>query len=479
MNHDAVTTYENLEQLRGKRVVLLGLGREGESTYRFLKQQSLGCSFVAADASVTANSSGDAPGSSRLPAAEVELVLGPQYLQSLRTAEVIVKTAGIRPDLPELTAARQRGVPVLSNTSLFFSCVSCPVIGVTGTKGKSTTTATIAHVLHSLGQTTHLLGNIGIPPLDGLPAIGSGDLAVVELSSFQLTELHQSPSIAVLQNIAPEHLDYHHTFEEYRAAKARITRFQTAEDLLVFNHDSATARHVALTSPARLLSFGLTPPSGDGCWSDEEAVYWRQNGHETELCSRSDVPLLGEFNLLNVLPSLTIAMSRGLNKALIPEAVRSMKSLEHRLEPCGTIAGRRFFNDSLATVPDATVAALGALGAARIVLIAGGYDRGIDFGPLSPAFKHANLGGLVLFRPTGEKIAEVFERSAAGPSRPPLCYVESMAEAVERAFEISQPQDVILMSPGSASFGLFQDYRDRGEQFKKGVQSLRERYAHS
>ncbi len=305
-----------LERFRGKRIVLLGLGREGASSFRFLRDAGIDCDIVAADRNPKAltaelHSLIDEPHRS----------LGPAYLDALRDADLIIKTAGIPGTLPEITAARERGVPITSNPAMFFDLVPVPVIGVTGTKGKSTTASTLAHVLTALGQRAHLLGNIGIPPLDALSAVTQGSVAVVELSSFQLAELDVSPHIAVLQHIAPEHLDFHGSFEAYRDAKLRIIRFQSVGDLLVYNHDSPTAAEAARACPARCLSFGLTRPPGDGCWADQATVFWRQDGKDTPLFDRSSVPLIGTFNLLNVMPAAVIAQAMSLDTTRLGPAV--------------------------------------------------------------------------------------------------------------------------------------------------------------
>lgn len=458
-----------LERLiAGRRILILGLGREGLSTYSFLRRALPELPLALADRSPVEQLSAEI----RQQLADdkaVTLHCGLDYLSALEGYDLIFKAPGIVPSLPELQAARARGSEISSNTRLFFQLCPGTIVGITGTKGKSTTTSLIYTVLAAGGGDVRLLGNIGIPPLNQLEGASEQTLFVVELSSHQLSDLGRSPQIAVLQNIVPEHLDYYDSFESYVQAKANITRFQSEDQLFVYNAGYEIPRHIAASSKARTLPFALDGLAGDGVTLADGWIVVRSGETLERIMPTDQVPLAGRFNLNNVLPAVAIGRRLGLAPELIAEAVRGFRSLEHRLEFVATIDGVSYYNDSLATVPEAAVAALEAFSDRPVVLIAGGYDRHIDYTPLVDALQARPPRALVLFPDTGDTILALLKER--GGELPPYARVENMAEAVERASALAQPGDVVLLSPASASFKLFIDYRDRGEQFKAAVLS--------
>lgn len=458
-----------LERLiAGRRILILGLGREGLSTYSFLRRALPELPLALADRSPVEQLSAEI----RQQLADdkaVTLHCGLDYLSALEGYDLIFKAPGIVPSLPELQAARARGSEISSNTRLFFQLCPGTIVGITGTKGKSTTTSLIYTVLAAGGGDVRLLGNIGIPPLNQLEGASEQTLFVVELSSHQLSDLGRSPQIAVLQNIVPEHLDYYDSFESYVQAKANITRFQSEDQLFVYNAGYEIPRRIAASSKARTLPFALEGLAGDGVTLADGWIVVRSGETLERIMPTDQVPLAGRFNLNNVLPAVAIGRRLGLAPELIAEAVRGFRSLEHRLEFVATIDGVSYYNDSLATVPEAAVAALEAFSDRPVVLIAGGYDRHIDYTPLVDALQARPPRALVLFPDTGDTILALLKER--GGELPPYARVENMAEAVERASALAQPGDVVLLSPASASFKLFIDYRDRGEQFKAAVLS--------
>lgn len=461
-----------LARLRGKTIVILGLGREGLSTYEFLRSQLPEAPVVLCDQAA------DLQASPELAAAiesdpNVALRLGDRYLDSLAGAPVIFKSPGIRPSLPEIIAAQDRGALLTSNTELFFELCPGKIVGITGTKGKSTTASLIHAVLRSSGGDFRLLGNIGFPPLSGLEGAGPDTLFVLELSSYQLASLKRSPHVAVLQQIVPEHLDYHGSFEEYVKAKLNITAHQSEEDTLVYNAGYPLPREIARSSRARKLPFGLEPSPDTVCFEEEGWLVLRTGGKTVRVIRTADVPLVGRFNLQNVMPAVIVGDLSGMLPESIAQAVRAFRPLEHRVEPVAAINGVAYYNDSISTVPEAAIAALETFAGRPLVLLAGGHDRGVGYGGLARALLAGTMRAVILFPPTGDRIAAELDR-IGGDRQPARFRAETMSEAVELAFQAAKPGDVVLLSPASASYGQYRDYRDRGEQFKAEVRKRQE-----
>lgn len=460
-------------ELSDPSVLILGLGREGQSTWRFLRALFPDKTLGVADRLELAN----------LPRETAELLrgdtharlhLGPDYLSSLSQYDVIVKSPGIPVTLPEYARAVASGRRITSQTDLFFS--NCPgtILGVTGTKGKSTTASLIHAILRQSGQKasgrkTFLVGNIGVPALDLLPQAEPDSLFVYELSSHQLEGLRQSPQIAVLLNIVPEHLDYYESFAQYVAAKENIARYQTARDWLVYDADHAIPREIASRSPGRRLACSLEQLSVPGCAVvGDWIVCALEEGQQEKIMRVPEVPLPGRFNLLNVAAAAAVGTILGIESGVIAEAVRSFRPLEHRLERVGTFGGITYYNDAIATVPEATIAALDTLGDDVETVLLGGADRHLDFSRLAERLLRSNVKTMVLFPPTGKRIWQaICAQDPAATARFAHFLVESMEQGVSLARQHTAEGKICLHSPASPSFGLFRDYRDRGEQFKR------------
>ncbi len=459
-----------LQQLSGRHIAILGLGREGLSTYHFLRQHWPNLPLLLADHTPLDQLAAEVRQiGQRDPAAD--FFTGESYLELPPYIDTIFRSPGIPPDLPPLAAARQRGVLVTSNTRLFFDLQPGTVIGITGTKGKSTTAALIAAVLRGGGLRTHLLGNIGVPPLSVLADATAESFCVAELSSYQLADLHRSPSVAVLLNIVPEHLSYHGTFEAYVEAKNNLLRHQTEHDTLIFNAAYALPAQLARQSRAHNVPFSLEPATEARYYAQGDWLVYGTPGSHERIIPIADVPLAGRFNLQNVLPALAVGRLYGVPSEAIAAAVRAFRPLEHRLEFVAQRRDIRFYNDSLSTVPEATLAAIDALAPAPVVLIAGGHDRGLDYSDMARELSNRRIRALVLFPPTGDRLWQALQ--ALNPANlPPSVRVETMAAAVEHSWALAQTGDVVLLSPASTSFAQFRDYRDRGEQFKAQVHQL-------
>ena len=460
-----------LSQLSHPSILILGLGREGQSTWRFLRAAFPEKILGAADRLPLGELPPEAAALLRNDA-RARLHLGPDYLTCLADYDVIVKSPGIPVILPEYRRAIAAGKRITSQTGLFFSNCRGTIIGVTGTKGKSTTASLIHSILRQSGRNAFLVGNIGVPALDLLPQAGPDTVFVYELSSHQLEGLRQSPPIAVLLNVVPEHLDYYEGFEQYVAAKENITRYQTAQDWLVYDADHAIPREIASRSPARQLACSLNQLSVPGCVLVGEWIACSlDEKQEEKIVAVRDVPLPGRFNLLNVAAAVAVGKILGGKTTEIAAAVRGFQPLEHRLERVGTFGGITYYNDSIATVPEATIAALDTLGEDVETILLGGTDRHLDFSALAKRLLQSSIRTVILFPPTGERIwRAVCEQEPKAASRFRHFFVASMEEAVALARKHTAAGKICLHSPASPSFGLFRDYRDRGEQFKRLVQ---------
>lgn len=476
-----------LSELNQHRILIVGLAREGLSTYRFVRSHFPDLElWLSDDKSLT--ELGSDWGHLLDQDTHAHFVPPDQALATTQPT-LIFKTPGLPPRHALILAAQEQQLQITSNTQLFFDLLSqvpdlrqrFEVVGITGTKGKSTTSALIYHLCQTAGLPALLGGNIGVPPLDiwsQLPLAETSQPApfpfkiILELSCHQLADLHSSPMIAVIQNIVPEHLDYYATFEEYVAAKSQITRFQTPEDYVIFNPAFEQPTKLAQLSPAHQLWFShLWQPQLSAFVRDGQL--WLQDsssGQQTSLMGTTELPLKGEHNLQNVMPSLVLAQHWQINSEVLKSALKSFKALEHRLEFVAEVKGVQYYNDSMSTMPAATMGAVQAFPDHPLILIAGGHERHLEFTDLGRELAQtARLKKLVLFKPTGEHILAAYLQAGG---QVPHVFASTMAEAVAAATNVAEPGDVVLMSPASASFGIFKDYRDRGNQFKDQVRHL-------
>lgn len=414
----------DLNYLSGKKILILGFGREGRDTFSFLRKsfpkQILGVSDKLKTPFVKYGRD-----------KKVRWHTGKNYLRAINHYDVVIKSPGIPIHLPEVQKAFGEN-KITSQTEIFFR--NCPgkIVGVTGTKGKSTTSSLIYQILKKGGVRTHLLGNIGKPALSPLLRAREDDVFVYELSSHQLYGLKQSPHVAVILNIYPEHLDYYKSFAEYGRAKANITRYQSKNDFLVYNAGNSLVKKIAKTSMAKKIPF-----QGKYYAADIKAAR-----------------IVGEVFKI---PARTISKS-----------IKQFKYLPHRLEFIGVYRGIKFYNDSLSTVPETTMAALDFLGRDVETLILGGFDRGLNFQNLAKKISRSNVKTLILFPTTGKRILEEILKLRKSPKLK-YFFVDNMKEAVELARLRTSNGKICLLSPASPSFGIFKDYRERGNLFKKYV----------
>lgn len=429
-----------LEQFRNQRVLILGFGREGQSTYRFLRKKFPDLPLAVADKISSPDAYDDS---------ELTFYFGPDHLKSLVDFQIIIKTPGISPNLPEIRQAKMHGKTIISQTQIFLELCRGKIIGVTGTKGKSTTASLIHHVLQETGVSAILLGNIGIPPLDCLELGDEVSYFVFEMSSHQLVDVIKSPHLAVLQNIVPEHLDYYASFEEYVSAKANIAKFQTSEDCFIFNADFPIPTKIAELTVARKIPFSL-------------------RDFDPRIRSR----LIGDFNEYNILPATIIGDLLGLPKTQVYEAIESFSPLDHRLQLVGSYRGISFYDAVLSTVPEATISAIEALSDNVCTLICGGHERQQNYQELAQKILRSQIEVVILFPATGQRIWDEIEKANETSKPIKHFFVDNMADAVQLAYQYTNSNTSCLLAPAAPSFTVFKDYIDEAQQYKQWIIEL-------
>lgn len=450
-------------ELKGDSFLILGYGREGRSVREFLRRRFPSARIGIAD---KAQLSSD-------DVAQVEgatLYSGANYLSACSdNFSTIIRSPGV--SLRDLQPHLSPIANVTSATNIFFA--ECPgkIVGVTGTKGKSTTSSLTAAILSQGLPDVRLVGNIGIPMLDFLDEATSKTVFVIELSSYQLEDLHRSPHVSILLNIVPEHLDYHGGFENYRRAKFSIARHQSNSDTLICNDAfPSLAPCVEQVQSNRVTFREYDDPTARVSVCRDEIVV-RGPSNVESLISLSELPVRGPGNIQNALAAITCGVVFGLSLQQIEKGLLSFKPLEHRLEFVAERCGIKFFNDSLSTIPEALIHALAALGEDVETVIAGGFDRGVDMTPVGGPLAVSKVKNLILFPTTGEKIWQAAKHAAPERSYRRVD-VESMEEAVQAAYDLTSPGKICVMSPAASSFSVFRDYKDRGEKFKDAVRRL-------
>ena len=449
-------------QLRRRTILLAGLGQENRALAQYLAGR--GIRFSIADSQILPSSARDA-----LPWRDQvrHWHLGADYLDHLAPYDLIVRTPGLPVLHPNLQKARDQGGQLTSQTQIFWDLCPAPILGVTGTNGKGTTSSLIAHLLQSGPyRRVFLGGNIGVPPIGFAAQIEPGDLVVLELSSFQLQDLGRSPHLAVVLPVGADHLDYHRDRAEYARAKTTIWRHQKAADYLVLAADCPTAS-TWTAGRAQSYAFSGTAPVDRGAWLERGDLLLRlTSGKGESICRLADIPLRGVHNHTNAAAAVLAAALAGASTGQISTALPTFQGLPHRLERVGRYRGVTYYNDSLATSPEAARAAIRSF-AKPLILIAGGASKGADFTALGRAIATGGVRVLILMGQERKRIAAAVSQAGGAPEC--LADCRDMAQAVQEARKRARPGDVVLLAPACASFDLFADYKDRGDQFKRLV----------
>lgn len=458
-----MTFEEYLSSLQNKTVAVIGIGVSNQPLIRLLLERG-----IAVTACDKKNRETLGIVAEQLEANGCRLRLGEAYLDGL-TEDVIFRTPGMRPDLPQLAAAVSRGSVLTSEMEVFFEVCPCPKIAVTGSDGKTTTTTIIAELLKRAGKTVHLGGNIGHPLLAETGTMKPEDVAVLELSSFQLMTMTHSPHIAVVTNLAPNHLDVHKDFQEYIDAKENIFTHQSTKDIAVFNADNPYTLEEASRAVGRARLFSRKKELEDGVFLRGDAVIARHNGEERQVMTTADIKLPGVHNIENYMAAIA-AVDGLVPDGIIRDFAREFGGVEHRIELIRTRNGVRWYNDSIASSPSRTIAGLNSF-KEKVILIAGGKDKGISYDALGPVINdHVKL--LILCGATAGVIRRVTEQ-AANYDGLEIVDVEDYHQAVALAGSRAQEGDVVILSPASTSFDRFANFMERGRVFKDIVNGLK------
>ncbi len=437
---------EYLSSFKNKKIAVLGYGISNRPLVELL---------LAAGLDVTLRDKGQLP---ELPGARC--ISGEGYLDGL-TEDVVFRTPGLRPDRIPL----KPGAVLTSEMEAFFDLCPCPILAVTGSDGKTTTTTLISELWKAAGRKVWLGGNIGNPLLKSVPEMSAGDAAVLELSSFQLMTLRGRAETAVITNVRPNHLDWHTGLEEYARAKKNVFLGQKPEDLLVLNFDDPGSRACAADAPGRVRFFSRREAQPEGAYFDGETVFFRGK----PLLKRGEIRLPGLHNVENWMAAICAVGDR-VGEDVIRRVAAEFSGVAHRLEPVRTLRGVEYINDSIASSPSRTAAGLLALEGKSIVLIAGGYDKHIPYDELGKLIAE-RVRVLVLCGATAEKIRAAV-LAAPGP-KPEILDAEDLSKAVDAASSAARAGEIVLLSPASASFDQFRNFEERGDRFKELVRDLK------
>jgi UDP-N-acetylmuramoylalanine--D-glutamate ligase len=456
-----------LDKIKGKRVLVLGLSKSGRAAVRLLIKAGA-ASIVANDCKQLDLLQKEMEEFSAYP--QVEIEGGGHPLTLLEGVSLIIKSPGINPELPFLKYAHERGISVYSEIELAYSFCPAPIVGITGTNGKTTTTSLAGEMYRRQYSGVHVAGNIGFPLCRAVEEASEGDIIVAELSSFQLEDTVKfKVHIAAVLNITADHLDYHRSIDNYIAAKRKILANQGEGDWVVLNWDDRQTRLFRKYARGKVLPFSRKEELNPGVCIRDDRIVINDNTGVYNICSVEDVKIPGLHNLENALAAAGLAWAGGVQVENIAQTLKSFPGVPHRIEDVAVIFGVKFINDSKGTNPDAALNALKAVRGPKI-LIAGGKNKGSDFQPFVKALGKESVKGLILLGETAPLLAS----AALEEGLNNVELAADIEEAVLKAFSSASPGDTVLLSPACASWDMFQNYEQRGEAFKSAVYSLKE-----
>lgn len=431
--------------LKNKKIAVVGLGIEGLSSVQYLKKYG---------AKVT----------------ELDKNQSEKYLNDLNQFDLIVRSPGVRINKLITNNSSLITSKITSQTKLFFDLCPCPIIGVTGTKGKGTTSSLIYEMLKKSGRDVYLGGNIGEPPLEFLDKLTPQSIVVLELSSFQLQDLTKSPHIAVMLMTTSEHLDWHKDTKEYVDAKRNILRFQNSNDYAIVNRDYPASLESDVLTEGKVFYISRERSGRDGCYVEDNTICIKKDGKRTKIIESSSIKIPGAHNLENACAACMVADLSGVSKENMVSVLKTFKGLEHRLELVRTVHGIRYYDDSFSTTPETAIAAIEAFKNQEI-LVLGGSSKDSDFSELGRVISsHENIKAIIGIGVEWPKIKKKINKKSK------ILLVEgaqNMEKIVQAASKIAKPGDVVLLTPACASFDMFKNYKDRGKQFKRQVETLR------
>lgn len=447
---------------KGKDVAIIGFGVEGQAMAEFLLREGAKVTVCdERDPEALGDSYHDWQGR------DVRWRLGPQYLSGVEGAQVIVRSPGVRMHR-ELEQAKAAGVRITSQTKLFLDLCPSPIIGVTGTKGKGTTTTLIAKMLEASKKKVFVVGNIGVPAITVLSKLTPKHMVVYELSSFQLHDLTKSPQIAVMLGLTIDHQDYHKSPQEYFEAKANIFKHQSGDDAAIFMIDYPETQRLAAFAKGRVFHTSRSVPVEHGAYVAGDIIYRRINNRTEHVLYKHEVALKGEHNLENVTAAIVAASLAGATLPAIRQALKTFAGLPHRLEFVADVGGVEYWNNSYATMPDAALAGVRSF-TQPVILLLGGSEKGLSYDQFADGIAESTVKTIVAIGANAPKIYELIKKAAVAKGKKPPAYVEGgsiMKDMVKAAKRFAKPGDVVLLSPAAASFDKFKNASDRGDQFK-------------
>ena len=452
------------EQIKGKKIAMCGIGIS--NTPLILDFLSKGAKVYACD---RRSRELIGPIADQIEEAGAELCLGEGYLDNLEV-DIIFRTPGMNFNLPELEAARKKGIAVTSEMEVFFDLCPATVFAVTGSDGKTTTTTLIAKMLEAEGKKVFVGGNIGKPLLPEIENITAEDFVVAELSSFQLISMRKSPDVAVVTNVAPNHLDVHKSMDEYVEAKKNVILHQNAFSRTVLNRDNDITESFRQFVRGQSLGFSMERQLHNGAWLDSKGyLHMAYRGIDVPVMHKRDITILGDHNVANYLTAIA-AVWGYVGVDTIKKVAKEFKGVEHRIEFVKEVNGVKYYNDSIASSPTRTIAGLKAF-SQKVHLIAGGYDKHIPFEPMVPYILE-KVEKLYLCGNTAEKIEDAVRASLDYKGTPEIIHCENIEDAVNKAHKNTKKGDIVTLSPACASFDAYPNFMARGNHFKELVNKL-------
>ncbi len=452
------------EQINGKKIAMCGIGIS--NTPLILDFLSKGAKVYACD---RRSRELIGPIADQIEEAGAELCLGEGYLDNLEV-DIIFRTPGMNFNLPELEAARKKGIAVTSEMEVFFDLCPATVFAITGSDGKTTTTTLIAKMLEAEGKKVFVGGNIGKPLLPEIENINAEDFVVAELSSFQLISMRKSPDVAVVTNVAPNHLDVHKSMDEYVEAKKNVILHQNAFSRTVLNRDNDITESFRQFVRGQSLGFSMERQLHNGAWLDSKGyLHMAYRGIDVPVMHKKDITILGDHNVANYLTAIA-AVWGYVGVDTIKKVAKEFKGVEHRIEFVKEVEGVKYYNDSIASSPTRTIAGLKAFNQ-KVHLIAGGYDKHIPFEPMVPYILE-KVEKLYLCGNTAEKIEDAVRASLDYKGTPEIIHCENIEDAVNKAHKNAKKGDIVTLSPACASFDKYPNFMARGNHFKELVNKL-------
>lgn len=456
------------EYIKGKKVAIIGMGVSNLPLLDYFYEK-------AAKVTVFDNKEKEEIDKSiieKLDRYRFNYFFGKENLENLKGFDIIFRSPSCMPFIKQLAEEQERGAIITTEIEMVLKLAPCKTIGITGTEGKTTTTSIIYEILKQAGYNCFLGGNIGKPIFTKIKDMKPEDVVVLEMSSFQLTDMNVSPDISLITNIYPDHLNVHRSYEEYQDAKKNIFKHQNENGILVLNYDNEITRSFAKEANGKVIFFSSKQKLEDGYIYDntDEMIKQCEDGVRRHLINKNEIKLRGIHNYENICAALAVTESLASIEVQL-QAIKNFKGVEHRLEFVKEINGAKYYNDSIGTSPASTIAGLNAFDE-NIILLAGGSDKGLDYKEVGEAIAK-KVGTLILCGPTSEKIEMATREALKGTKREiEFCYTNNLEESVKVAYAKAKKGDIVLLSPASASFDAFKNFAERGNKFKEFVNQL-------